>query len=225
MAEGGSGRCRQHLPPRHPPLHHAGHGRRTILRRRCRQRRRHAHTAAWRWRPSATRTRRRAWSLAQGHITHHHPLSDDASLTLVRMLHGLLSGGGKHAVREIADALIDRHRIFRFEPYQGQSSAMSSIRCRPCCISISVPIHFPIASSRPSIREETPTPRAHWRRCSPAPPMAWRRSPQAGSASSTEQWVGKFATKCRSCSPLLRVQYWRNHGQRHDANCARSVRS
>jgi ADP-ribosyl-[dinitrogen reductase] hydrolase len=62
------------------------------------------------------------WSLAQGHITHHHPLSDDASLTLVRMLHGLLSGGGKRAVREIADALIDRHRIFRFEPYQGQSS-------------------------------------------------------------------------------------------------------
>jgi len=62
------------------------------------------------------------WSLAQGHITHHHPLSDDASLTLVRMLHGLLSGGDKHAVREIADALTDRHRVFRFEPYQGQSS-------------------------------------------------------------------------------------------------------
>jgi ADP-ribosyl-[dinitrogen reductase] hydrolase len=62
------------------------------------------------------------WSLAQGHITHHHPLSDDASLTLVRLLHGLLSGGDKHAVREIADALTDRHRVFRFEPYQGQSS-------------------------------------------------------------------------------------------------------
>ncbi len=62
------------------------------------------------------------WSLAQGHITHHHPLSDDASLTLVRMLHGLLSGGGKRTVREVADALIDRHRSFRFEPYQGQSS-------------------------------------------------------------------------------------------------------
>ena len=41
---------------------------------------------------------------------------------LVRMLHGLLCGGGKRAVREIADALIDRHRLFRFEPYQGQSS-------------------------------------------------------------------------------------------------------
>jgi ADP-ribosyl-[dinitrogen reductase] hydrolase len=40
----------------------------------------------------------------------------------VRLLHGLLSGRGKHGAREIADALIERHRIFRFEPYQGQSS-------------------------------------------------------------------------------------------------------
>ena len=62
------------------------------------------------------------WSLAQGRITHHHPLSDDASLALVRMVHGLLSGGGKRSAGEIADALIERHRIFRFEPYRGQSS-------------------------------------------------------------------------------------------------------
>ena len=62
------------------------------------------------------------WSLAQCHITHHHPLSDDASLALVRMVHSLLSGGDKRAAREIADALIDNHRAFRFEPYQGQSS-------------------------------------------------------------------------------------------------------
>jgi ADP-ribosyl-[dinitrogen reductase] hydrolase len=62
------------------------------------------------------------WSLTQCHITHCHPLSDDASLTLVQMLHGLLFGGGKRTAREITDALIDRHRLFRFEPYQGQSS-------------------------------------------------------------------------------------------------------
>ncbi len=64
----------------------------------------------------------RRWSMAQAHITHHHPLSDDASLALVRMLHGLLCGGDKRAVREIAEALIDSHRTFRFQPYQGQSS-------------------------------------------------------------------------------------------------------
>ena len=62
------------------------------------------------------------WALAQCRITHHHPLSDDASLTLVRMVHGLLSGGGKRSAGEIADALIERHRIFRFEPYRGQCS-------------------------------------------------------------------------------------------------------
>jgi ADP-ribosyl-[dinitrogen reductase] hydrolase len=63
-----------------------------------------------------------SWSLAQCHITHHHPLSDDASLTLVQMLHGLLSGGGHRAAREIADALTVRQRVFRFEPYHGGSS-------------------------------------------------------------------------------------------------------
>ncbi len=64
-----------------------------------------------------------AWTRVQCHITHNHPLSDAASLTLVRMLHGVLSGGGKQAARPIAEALIGEHPIFRFEPYRGQSSA------------------------------------------------------------------------------------------------------
>jgi ADP-ribosyl-[dinitrogen reductase] hydrolase len=64
-----------------------------------------------------------AWSLLQSHTTHHHPLSDRAAVTLVRMLHGVLSGRGKGAAREAADALIDEHRVFRFQPYRGQSSA------------------------------------------------------------------------------------------------------
>lgn len=64
-----------------------------------------------------------AWTRAQCHITHNHPLSDAASETLVRMLHGLLTGGGKQAARDTAQALTDAHPIFRFEPYRGQSSA------------------------------------------------------------------------------------------------------
>ena len=64
-----------------------------------------------------------SWSVAQCHITHNHPLSDDASLALVRLLHALLSSSGKGAARQTADALIDRHRIFRFEPYRGECSA------------------------------------------------------------------------------------------------------
>lgn len=63
------------------------------------------------------------WTLAQARATHHHPLSDDACLALVRMTHGLLQGGGKDAVRHEAEALVGKHRAFRFTPYPGQCSA------------------------------------------------------------------------------------------------------
>ena len=60
------------------------------------------------------------WALAQGRTTHHHPLSDSACITLVRMMHALLGGAGKPETREFADALVAQHRNFRFEPYPGQ---------------------------------------------------------------------------------------------------------
>jgi ADP-ribosyl-[dinitrogen reductase] hydrolase len=63
------------------------------------------------------------WALAQGHITHHHPLSDAAGLTLIRMLHSLLCGQDKRQVYTITSGLIEKHGAFRFEPYSGQSSA------------------------------------------------------------------------------------------------------
>jgi ADP-ribosyl-[dinitrogen reductase] hydrolase len=63
-----------------------------------------------------------AWTLAQARATHHHPLSDDACLALVRMTHGLLQGQGKEAVRKLSDELAGKHRAFRFETYPGQSS-------------------------------------------------------------------------------------------------------
>lgn len=64
-----------------------------------------------------------AWTQAQGHITHNHPLSDAASRTLVRMLHAVLAGGGKEAARDVTEALIGQYPVFRFAPYRGQSSA------------------------------------------------------------------------------------------------------
>jgi ADP-ribosyl-[dinitrogen reductase] hydrolase len=64
-----------------------------------------------------------AWTLAQARATHHHPLSDDACLALVRMTHRLLQGEGKAAVRIEAGDLVARHKAFRFEPYPGQCSA------------------------------------------------------------------------------------------------------
>ncbi len=63
------------------------------------------------------------WTLAQARTTHHHPLSDDACLALVRMVQGLLGGLGRDAVRAEAGALVARHRAFRFVPYPGQCSA------------------------------------------------------------------------------------------------------
>lgn len=64
-----------------------------------------------------------AWSVGQSRITHHHPLSDGAAALLVRLLHLLLSGEGRDALRAEADLLVAHHPKFRFEPYGGQSSA------------------------------------------------------------------------------------------------------
>jgi ADP-ribosyl-[dinitrogen reductase] hydrolase len=64
-----------------------------------------------------------AWSRAQCHVTHHHPLSDAAALTLVRMMHALLASEDKGAMRRVADALVDEHRVFSFTPNSGLSSA------------------------------------------------------------------------------------------------------
>ncbi|TCO71123.1 ADP-ribosyl-[dinitrogen reductase] hydrolase [Rhodovulum euryhalinum] len=63
------------------------------------------------------------WTLAQARTTHHHPLSDAACQTLVRMVQGLVHGQGVQAVRDEAAALVARHRVFRFDPFPGQSSA------------------------------------------------------------------------------------------------------
>lgn len=61
--------------------------------------------------------------LAQARITHNHPLSDDACLSLARMIHAALADGGVKAIRAEANALIEKHKDFRFAPYRGMSSA------------------------------------------------------------------------------------------------------
>lgn len=63
------------------------------------------------------------WTIEQAHITHNHPLSDDATLSLGRMVQVLLGGGGIKAVRDEANTLIARHKAFKFDPYRGNSSA------------------------------------------------------------------------------------------------------
>lgn len=73
-------------------------------------------------RPEALRT----LSLAQARITHHHPLSDAATLAFGEMVHVLLSQPEPQlavpACRAIADRLVAAHPVFRFEPYKGQAT-------------------------------------------------------------------------------------------------------
>jgi ADP-ribosyl-[dinitrogen reductase] hydrolase len=64
-----------------------------------------------------------SWTVAQCHLTHNHPFSDAASLTLGRMVQRLLLGEGIKACREEANLLIARHPPFRFEPYPRCASA------------------------------------------------------------------------------------------------------
>jgi len=64
-----------------------------------------------------------AWTVAQGRVTHHHPLSDAASVALVQMVQALLFGADQEAVRAIAAELVARQGKFAFTPYRGQSTA------------------------------------------------------------------------------------------------------
>jgi ADP-ribosyl-[dinitrogen reductase] hydrolase len=65
-------------------------------------------------------------SIAQAHITHHHPLSDAATVAFGEMVHVLLAQAEPQqalpACRRIADALVAAHPVFGFEPYPGRAS-------------------------------------------------------------------------------------------------------
>lgn len=62
------------------------------------------------------------YSLEQAHITHHHALSDAGTLALSRMLQALLRGEGVKGCRAIANALLEEHRQFKFDPYPGRAT-------------------------------------------------------------------------------------------------------
>ncbi|OIR17835.1 ADP-ribosyl-[dinitrogen reductase] glycohydrolase [mine drainage metagenome] len=61
-------------------------------------------------------------ALEQAHITHHHPLSDAATLSLGRMVHSLLAGQGLKQCIKLAKALVEAHPQFKFSPYPGRAS-------------------------------------------------------------------------------------------------------
>lgn len=61
-------------------------------------------------------------AIEQAHLTHHHPLSDAATLALGHMVHTLLSGQGAKQCRKLANALVEAHPKFKFTPYPKRAS-------------------------------------------------------------------------------------------------------
>ncbi len=63
------------------------------------------------------------YSIAQGHLTHNHPLSDAACVYLGRLVQMALLGRSKTTLRGELENLLADHENFRFEPYRGLATA------------------------------------------------------------------------------------------------------
>lgn len=55
----------------------------------------------------------------QAHLTHHHPLSDAACITLGKMIHAALGGADRFRLHALARELITAHPKFHFNDYRG----------------------------------------------------------------------------------------------------------
>jgi ADP-ribosyl-[dinitrogen reductase] hydrolase len=62
-------------------------------------------------------------SIAQARLTHHHALSDAATLGLGRLLRALLGGADPAACQSLIALWIADHPAFRFTPYRGRATA------------------------------------------------------------------------------------------------------
>jgi ADP-ribosyl-[dinitrogen reductase] hydrolase len=62
-------------------------------------------------------------SIAQARLTHHHPLSDAATLGLGQLLRLLLGGADSAAAQAWVDQWVLANLAFRFDPYRGRATA------------------------------------------------------------------------------------------------------
>lgn len=62
-------------------------------------------------------------SIAQGHLTHHHPLSDAATLGMGQLLRLLLRGADHGASQRWTAQWVSNNPAFRFTPYRGRATA------------------------------------------------------------------------------------------------------
>jgi ADP-ribosyl-[dinitrogen reductase] hydrolase len=63
------------------------------------------------------------WSLQQSHITHNHPLSNAATLTMGHIVKHLINGLDMEACKQEAEQLIGQYGEFAYSPYPGKASA------------------------------------------------------------------------------------------------------
>ncbi len=61
-------------------------------------------------------------SLAQAHVTHHHPLSDAAVLGIGHLLRDVLAGADDAAQARRVAAFVAANDAFRYQPYPGRAS-------------------------------------------------------------------------------------------------------
>ncbi len=64
----------------------------------------------------------RQYSLEQARITHHHPLSDAACLTVGRMVQQALLGADRFELHAITRELVETHPNFQFNKYKGNAT-------------------------------------------------------------------------------------------------------
>ncbi len=62
-------------------------------------------------------------AVAQAHLTHNHPLSDAACITVGQLVQLAVGGASRQQLHACCRQLLARHPNFRFDPYRGQATA------------------------------------------------------------------------------------------------------
>lgn len=62
-------------------------------------------------------------ALQQAHLTHNHPLSDAACVSVGQLVQAALLGASRHDLHACCRQLLAAHPNFRFDPYRGHASA------------------------------------------------------------------------------------------------------
>ncbi len=51
----------------------------------------------------------------QSHVTHHNPVADAGTEAVLQMITCALNGGSKSEMQQIADALVEKHKVYRYD--------------------------------------------------------------------------------------------------------------